>query len=126
MRFITRRALSRRALLRGAGAALALPMLDAMTPALAATGAPQRRLGFVYVPNGMVMNQWTPSTAGADFEIKTILQPLEPFRSSLVIVSGTERAEVNSNHAVSAACWLTGIQPKACKAPVTRATAART
>src|SRR5215470_15265880 len=104
--FLTQRALSRRALLRGAGAALALPLLDAMTPALGKTAAPQRRLGFVYVPNGVIMDRWTPSTAGADFELNTVLEPLAPYRDKLTIVSGLERAEVNSNHAVSAACWL--------------------
>jgi hypothetical protein len=92
-----------------------------MTPALAKTAAPQRRLGFVYVPNGIIMDRWTPSAAGADFEIKTILEPLAPFRDSLVIVSNTERAEVNSNHAVSAACWLTGLQPKRTDGPDFRA-----
>jgi hypothetical protein len=121
VRLVTQRALSRRALLRGAGAALALPLLDAMTPALGKTAAPQRRLGFVYVPNGVIMDRWTPSTIGADFDLKTILEPLAPFKSQLTIVSNLERAEVNSNHAVSAACWLTGIAPKRTDGPDFRA-----
>ena len=119
--FVTRRALSRRTFVRGAGAALALPLLDAMVPALAQTPPPRRRLGFVYVPNGVIMDQWTPTTAGADFELTTILQPLEPFKDSLVVVSNLERAEVNSNHAVSSACWLTGIPPKRTDGPDFRA-----
>jgi hypothetical protein len=118
---VTRRALGRRTFLRGAGAALALPLLDAMVPAFAATPTPRRRLGFVYVPNGVIMDQWTPATVGADFELKTILQPLAPFRDSLVVVSNLERAEVNSNHAVSSACWLTGTPPKRTDGPDFRA-----
>ena len=119
--FVTKRALARRTFLRGVGAALALPLLEAMVPALAATPPPRRRLGFVYVPNGVIMDQWTPSTAGAGFELPTILKPLEPFRDSLLVVSNLERAEVNSNHAVSSACWLTGTQPKRTDGPDFRA-----
>src|SRR5688572_5997520 len=115
--FVTKRALPRRAFLRGVGAALALPLLDAMVPALAQAPAPRRRLGFVYVPNGVIMDQWTPATAGTDFELKTILKPLEPFKDSLVVVSNLTRAEVNSNHAVSSACWLTGLPPKRTDGP---------
>jgi hypothetical protein len=117
MNFVTGRSLSRRTFLRGAGAALALPFLDAMTPALAAAPSSPPRLGFVYVPNGIIMDQWTPSTAGADFEIPTILKPLEPFRDQLVIVSNLVRAEANNNHAVSSACWLTGVRPKRTDGP---------
>jgi hypothetical protein len=119
--FVTQRALPRRTFLRGVSAALALPLLDAMAPALAKAPPPRRRLGFVYVPNGVIMNQWTPSTVGADFELPTILQPLEPFRDSLVVVSNLVRAEVNSNHAVSSACWLTGTPPKRTDGPDFRA-----
>jgi hypothetical protein len=120
--FLTRRALPRRTFLRGAGAALALPLLDAMVPALhAMTPAPRRRLGFVYVPNGIIMDQWTPATVGADFELPTILRPLEPVKDSLVVVSNLARAEVNSNHAVSSACWLTGVPPKRTDGPDFRA-----
>jgi hypothetical protein len=118
---VTRRALPRRTFLRGAGAALALPLLDAMAPALTAmaqtAAAPRRRLGFVYVPNGIIMDQWTPAASGADFELKTILQPLEPFQNSLVIVSNLVRAETNNNHAVSSGCWLTGVRPKRTDGP---------
>jgi hypothetical protein len=118
--FVTKRALPRRTFLRGVGAALALPFLDAMAPALTAAtaqAATRRRLGFVYVPNGIIMDQFTPATAGSDFEITTILKPLEPFRDQLVIVSNLSRAEVNNNHAVSSACWLTGVRPKRTDGP---------
>ena len=119
-RFVTKRALPRRTFLRGVGATLALPLLDAMAPALAAApaqAATRRRLGFVYVPNGIIMDQFTPSAAGSDFEITTILKPLEAFRNNLVIVSNLTRAEVNNNHAVSSACWLTGVRPKRTDGP---------
>ena len=123
--FVTKRSLPRRTFLRGAGAALALPLLDAMVPALTAVvrtaAAPQRRLGFVYIPHGVIMDQWTPATAGAGFELTQILTPLEPFRDSLVVVSNLTRAEVNSNHAVSSACWLTGVPPKRTDGPDFRA-----
>ena len=71
--FVTKRSLPRRTFLRGAGAALALPLLDAMVPALTpivrTAAATQRRLGFVYIPHGVIMDQWTPTTAGAGFEL---------------------------------------------------------
>ena len=123
--FVTRRSLPRRTFLRGAGAALALPLLDAMVPAFTAvvkTAAnPQRRLGFVYIPHGVIMDQWTPARAGAGVELTTILTPLEPFRDSLVVVSNLTRAEANSNHAVSSACWLTGVSPRRTDGPDFRA-----
>ena len=71
--FVTKRALPRRTFLRGIGATLALPLLDAMVPALAVTPAARRRLGFVYVPNGVIMDQWTPSSGAAGLELPTIL-----------------------------------------------------
>ena len=81
---IEKMSLPRRTFLRGIGAALALPLLDAMVPALTAvvkTAAnPVRRLGIVYVPNGMAMDSWTPAAEGAGFEFTPILKSLEPFR----------------------------------------------
>jgi len=118
--FVTRRSIPRRTFLRGAGAAVALPLLDAMVPALTAaaqTAAARLRVGFVYIPHGVIMSQWTPSGEGADFEFTPILKPLESFRDSLVVVSNLTRAEVNSNHAVSSACWLTGVPPKRTDGP---------
>jgi len=84
---LTRKSLSRRAMLRGLGAAIALPFLDSMTPAFAAASrlgsAVPRRMAFLYVPNGIIMNQYTPATAGADYQITRLLQPVAAFREDL-------------------------------------------
>src|SRR5258705_11018959 len=89
--FLTKMSLPRRTFLQGMGAAVALPLLDAMIPAatlLAQTAAkPVRRFGAVYSPNGMIMSQWTPETAAAGFDLPPILKPFEPFRSHLNVVS---------------------------------------
>ena len=114
---ITRKSLSRRAVLRGFGAALALPVLDAMIPALSAlaqTAARRvRRLGVVYLPNGMAMPYWTPKAVGRDFEITPVLEPLKRYRDRLVIVSGlTQRppgGEGGGNHAHASTKFLTGV-----------------
>ena len=93
---ITQKAIGRRTVLRGLGASLALPLLDGMVPAFAAlrttVANPVRRLGVVYVPNGMMMPHWTPETEGLGFDFPTILKPLEPFRS-LLGVHGAQGAE---------------------------------
>ena len=119
--YISKASISRRQVLKGVGAAFALPLLDAMVPALthaAQTAArPQLRAGFVYIPHGVIMSEWTPAAAGTGFGLTPILKPLEPFRDSLVVVSNLTRAEVNSNHAVSSACWLTGVPPKRTDGP---------
>ena len=90
--FITKKHIARRTFLRGAGATLALPLLDAMVPArtlLAKTAAnPTARLGFVYLPHGAIMDKWTPATEGKGFEFTPILKPLEPFREYVDVVSG--------------------------------------
>ena len=113
--FITRRSLSRRAVLRGMGATLALPFLDAMVPArtaLAQTAArPALRFGAVFVPMGERPSHWTPKTTGAGFEFSPILKPIERFRDSLVVVSNLDRPP-GGTHAVSTATWLTGSAPK--------------
>src|SRR5258708_10492067 len=92
MTFITRDHLNRRTLLQGLGISMALPLLDSMIPALTAqskTAAnPVKRLGFVYVPHGAIMDRFTPVAEGANFAFSTILRPLEPFRDRLVVVSG--------------------------------------
>src|SRR5688572_2872553 len=91
---ITKKLLARRTVLRGMGATLALPLLDAMVPALslsAQTAAkPVHRLGVIYVPNGMAMDYWTPAAEGSAFELTPILQPLAPFRDQLLVVSGLD------------------------------------
>jgi hypothetical protein len=119
--FLTRKQLSRRALLRGAGTAIGLPFLDAMVPALAAPSAtpkPPVRLTFVYVPNGIVMEKWTPSTVGSSFELPPILKPLEPFRSHSTVISGLMNYNANAfgdgggAHARGGAAYLTATHPK--------------
>jgi hypothetical protein len=116
--FVTKRSLSRRTFLRGAaGAALGLPLLDAMAPALTAATPPKRRLGFVYVPNGVIVDQFVPAKEGDNFEISQILKPLEAYKDKLVVVSGMTRAETAANHAVSSGCWLTGARPKRTDGP---------
>jgi hypothetical protein len=107
---ITRKAIPRRTVLRGLGAAVALPLFDAMLPALANTTMQQaRRLGVVYVPNGMRMDHWTPSTVGTGFELPSILQPLEPFRDQLNILSGLNGVDGEGPHARASTRFLTGI-----------------
>jgi hypothetical protein len=119
---ITGKHLSRRCFLRGAGAVIGLPLLDAMVPALAsarpAKRQPPLRLGFVYVPNGMVMANWTPVRQGSDFAFTPILKPLEPFREHTLIVSGLMDHNANAlgdgggDHARASASFLTGAHPR--------------
>jgi hypothetical protein len=97
---ITKMALPRRTFLRGVGAALALPLLDAMVPAFApivrsAANAP-RRLGFFYIPNGAIMDSWTPSALGAGFELTPILQPLAAYRDNLLVLTGLSQKAADS------------------------------
>ncbi len=119
---ITGKCLARRTFLRGIGATIALPMLDAMTPAFAAASRlgsnTPRRVAFVYVPNGIIMKDWTPAADGSAFEFPRILKPLEPFRKDLLVLSGlthnTGRAlgDGPGDHARAAASFLTGVHPK--------------
>jgi hypothetical protein len=119
---VTGKHLSRRSFLRGAGALIGLPMLDAMVPALAwarpANRQPPLRLGFVYVPNGMVMANWTPATQGTNFAFSPILKPLEPFRESTLVLSGLMDHNANAlgdgggDHARAASSFLTGAHPR--------------
>ena len=119
--FVTRKHLERRTFLRGMGAAIALPMLDAMIPAFAAPAKAAQapvRTSFVYVPNGIVMDNWTPKTAGKAFEITRTLQPLEPFRDRMLVISGLMDNNANAlgdgggDHARAAASFLTAAHPK--------------
>ena len=115
---ITKKSLPRRTFLRGMGVTLALPLLDAMTPALSASPKPVVRLGFVYVPNGIIMNKWTPRTEGADFQFMPTMKPLEPFRDRLMVFSGLAQVQGRAlgdgagDHARAGATWLTGAHPK--------------
>ena len=110
------KSISRRTVLRAAGAAIALPFLDAMVPAFTpqarAAAIPSMRFGVVYFPNGAIMQQWTPKTVGAGFEFTPILKPLEPFKDSLAIITNLTRSRPGSvigDHAVSCAGFLTGV-----------------
>ena len=119
---ILKKTLDRRTVLRGLGASIALPLLDAMTPAMtarpaAATRVP--RLGIVYVPNGVVMEHWTPKGTGRDFELPAILEPLAPFRDQLTVFSGFTHQTANplpgegsGDHARGSCAFLSGIHPK--------------
>jgi len=120
---ITGKHIARRSFLRGVGTAIALPFLDAMTPAFAAAGRigavnTPRRVAFVYVPNGIIMKDWTPAAEGTTFDFTRILKPLEPHRRELMVLSGltqnTGRAlgDGPGDHARAAATFLTGIHPK--------------
>jgi hypothetical protein len=117
--FLTKKSLPRRTVLRGLGAAVTLPLLDAMLPAFVpmakAAAKPRMRFGAVYFPNGAIMQQLTPKTVGAGFEFTPILKPLEPFSDSLIVVTNLTRSHPGSqfgDHAVSAAGFLTGVWPK--------------
>lgn len=115
---ITKKALPRRTFLRGMGVTLALPLLDAMTPALSANAKAPVRLGFVYVPNGIIMEKWTPLTEGADFQFMPIMKPLENLRQHVMVFSGLAQVQGRAlgdgagDHARAGATWLTGVHPK--------------
>lgn len=112
--FITRKHLSRRHVLRGAGASIALPLLDAMIPAASAQEAAKLRLGFIYVPHGAVEDRWTPPTLGENFEMSKILTPLADFRSHLTVVSGLRNkpGESPDPHGIKAGTWLRCVAPE--------------
>ena len=123
---ITKMALPRRTFLRGAGATVALPLLDAMVPALTAQGrtaaAPVRRLSFVYIPNGaivdlrlpggQVLDTWTPVGSGTPLELAPTMAPIERFRGQTVVLTGLgsrpmeAQGDGNGDHARSCAAWL--------------------
>lgn len=112
--FVTRMSIPRRQFLKGASAAIALPFLDAMLPALtpvARAAGRARRAAFIYFSNGTVPENWTPKTTGVDFEYSTILKPLERFRDSSVVVSGLGN-KVEGTHPTAASGWLTGVSAK--------------
>jgi hypothetical protein len=121
--FITRKHINRRTMLRGVGASVALPFLDAMVPAatvLANTAAaPKPRLGFFYFPHGAIMEKWTPEKSGTDFEVSPILEPLKPLRDHLTVVSniGNKPGESRAVHALVPATWLSCVHPKETLSP---------
>lgn len=113
MRFVTRAAISRRHVLRGAGSALALPLLSAMVPAATAFGQTSKtpkRFGAVFVPHGERPGHWAPKSLGMNVELNTIMKPLEPYRDEITVVSNL--ANPVAGHAVSVASWLSGTVPK--------------
>ena len=118
-----KKSLPRRAFLRGVGATIALPLLDSMVPAFAATRdtaeKPISRLGVVYVPHGAVMDKWTPTATGKNFELSPILEPLAPFRDQLLVVSGLDNrpalhreGEPVAGHGPITGAFLTGAHAK--------------
>ena len=120
---VTKRHLARRTVLRGLGATIALPFLDGMVPAFAnsrsVAAALPLRVGALYAPNGMNMQDWTPAVEGAAFELTPILQPLAPFRDRMVVLSGLANnaadqlpGEGSGDHSRSSAAYLTGAHAK--------------
>jgi uncharacterized protein DUF1552 len=120
--YLTRRHLSRRALLRGAGTALALPLLESMIPAgalrAAPASSPRARLACIYIPHGAVMSRWTPATDGTGWDFPEILKPLEPLRERVNVISGLtlplaygQDASAGANHTRSSAVFLSGASP---------------
>ena len=120
---ITRTHLPRLTFLRGLGASIALPLLDSMVPALTAQSRTAargtRRLAVVYVPNGMNMAQWKPKADGADFELPSILKPLESHRSRVLVLTGMSNLQADplpgeglGDHSRAQSVFLTGVHPK--------------
>ncbi len=116
---IMRKHLSRRAVLRGLGASVAVPLLDAMTPALArANGTRPVRLAFTYIPNGVTVADWTPKGMGAEYELSRILKPLASFKDDMLVLTGLAARNANAlgdgpgDHARAGACFLTGVHPR--------------
>lgn len=119
---ITKKTLPRRTFLRGLRTALALPLLDAMVPALApvakTAAQPTVRLGFVYIPNGALMSNWTPATNGTDFELPTTLAPLAPYRERVLVPTGLALKQAESlgdgagDHSRASSGWLSGVHAK--------------
>jgi Protein of unknown function (DUF1552) len=119
---VMRKAISRRTVLRGIGTAVALPLLDAMVPALTASqntpAKPVRRFGVVYHPNGVIYDKWLPKGVGTEFELSPVLTPLAPFRDKLVVVTGlySDQAEAlgdgGGDHSRASGTYLTGVHVK--------------
>jgi hypothetical protein len=126
--FITKKHLSRRTVLRGMGATVSLPLLNAMIPAATAlantAAAPKPRLGFFYFPHGAIMEKWTPTAVGRNFDMSPILEPLAPFRSQMTILSniGNKPGESRAVHALVPATWLSCVHPKESSTPNMAAT----
>lgn len=116
--FLFKKNLSRRTVLKGVGATIALPLIDAMNPAATAwaqtpAGAAPKRFAVIGFPHGAIMDQWSPAATGADFELSPILQPLEPFKQHLTIVSGLRNkpGETPEPHGYIEMTWLSCVKP---------------
>ena len=134
--FLTKKHLSRRTVLKGAGVTLALPLLEAMIPAATAlaqtAAAPKMRMGFFYIPHGAIMgntshgpemDRWTPSGAGADFTLSPILKSLEPHKRSVTSFGNLQnQAMVGGVHSLAPATWLSGTRPDKGSASASMAT----
>ena len=117
--FISKKAISRRMVLRGLGAAVALPLLDSMIPALSAmaktAGKPVNRFGVFYVPNGMIMKNYLPVVQGVGFEMTPTLSALAPFREQMLVLSGlnsiASAGRPGGAHAKASTRFLTDVSP---------------
>src|SRR5215510_8344887 len=113
--FLTKKHLSRRTLLKGAGVSLALPLLDAMIPAataLAQTAAVRKvRVGFFYLPHGMIMERWTPSGSVPNFKLNTITQSLDPYKKYVTSLGNIKNDAALGVHTANAGTWLRGKKP---------------
>ena len=115
---VTKKHLSRRTFLHGVGATIALPYLDAMTPAFASAAKPVTRAAFVYTANGIIMKDWTPTETGNNFDLSKTLSPLRNFQDQTVVISGLDHKNGEAlgdgpgDHARAGASWLTGAHPK--------------
>ncbi len=124
--FLTKKYISRRATLKGLGVSLALPMLDAMVPAVATAAErsvanPKARVGFFYIPHGMIMDNtpygkevdaWTPSGEGADFKLNKIMSPLEKYKQQVISFGNLQNAaSAGSVHGLNPATWLSAVRP---------------
>ena len=113
--FISKRALPRRTFLQAMGATVALPMLDAMVPALSAQAKPAPRLGFIYIANGVIQNLWNPAATGAGFELTPTLTPFAGVRDHLSVLTGLSHLQADTfgdgtgDHPRASAVWLTGV-----------------
>ena len=122
MTYITKKALPRRAFLRGAGAIISLPLLEAMVPAMTAVAssaaAPVKRLGFVYVPNGVNQEAWWPKGDGPGLELSRTLGSLAPVKDQVTVFRGLAQHQAeglgdgNAEHTRASACWINGVHPK--------------
>lgn len=112
---IFKKAMPRRSFLKGAGATVALPFLDAMVPALAASGGTGQRpfrVGYIYLPTGRIMENWTPSSTGSDYKLTPTLKPFAPHREDMLVLSGLDVKAGRGSHSGPAASYMTGITPE--------------